>query len=749
MRVFRPVRLNVSGWFGVTRFLKRSRPLLAGFFFLALPHILAAAEPPAEKNVLFLWSFSRRDTFDSLELLKTVVRSHTPGTVNFEVEYLDSQRFRVPGYESALSQTLTSGYKGKKFDAVVVGAYPALRFAIDHRKQIFPGVPIVFMIVAPDRIAGQKLPPGVTGITIPTDVRGTIELALRLHPDTKDVAIICGDSEFERYWVSATQHELRSHGEGLNVIELPGNPTDRLLERTSKLPPKTIALFELIPSEASQPVVGTFEVLRKVAQQFPTYCVHNYCLDYGAVGGSYPDGEEQIQKGGEIVARILSGESPDRIPIAHGSIDHAKVDWRQLQKWKIPESALPPGSVVLYRQPTLWERDRNYIIAAIVVIAAQGLWIVALLWQRARKRKIDAALKESEGRFQGMANSTPSLVWMCDQEGKVFYLNDRRIEFTGRDPHAGFDDVWTKYVHPDDVGAVQAANAQGMQRQERFSKQYRLRRKDGVYRWMFDVAAPRVTSDGMFAGFIGSAADVTDQIAAQEALEKLSGQLIEAQEKERSRIARDLHDDICQRLALVSMELEQANHNGFPAATKHQLEKIQVQCSEIAGDIQSLSHQLHSSKLEYLGLIAAIKGMCKELAKKHQVSIDFAGQNVPRLPRDRSLCLFRVAQEALNNAIKYSRSLRYCVDVSSEAGNVRLEVRDAGKGFEIEEAKRNGGLGLISMQERVHLVHGEFVVESAPGKGTRIVASVPVASEIAGLSADGSDSKAAGRTGAA
>ena len=243
---------------------------------------------------------------------------------------------------------------------------------------------------------------------------------------------------------------------------------------------------------------------------------------------------------------------------------------------------------------------------------------------------------------------------------------------------------------------------------------------------MFDVAAPRVNGDGSFAGFIGSAIDVTEQKLAQEALEKVSGRLIEAQEKERSRIARDLHDDICQRLALVSMELEQANRNGFPPATKEHLERIRQQCSEITGDIQSLSHQLHSSKLQYLGLVAAVRGMCREFAKKHEVSIEFACDNVPRLPSDISLCLFRVAQEALHNAVKYSATTQFAVELSTGANEVRLEVKDTGAGFHVEEARRNGGLGLVSMQERVHLAHGRLNVESSPGKGTRIIAVVPI-----------------------
>ncbi len=131
-----------------------------------------------------------------------------------------------------------------------------------------------------------------------------------------------------------------------------------------------------------------------------------------------------------------------------------------------------------------------------------------------------------------------------------------------------------------------------------------------MYRWMFDVASPRLNGDGSFAGFIGSAIDVTDQKLAQQAPEKVSGQLIEAQEKERSRIARELHDDICQRLALLSMEFGQANRVSHlsPEATNKKLEEIRNHCSEIAGDVQSLSHQLHSSKLEYLGAATAIRG---------------------------------------------------------------------------------------------------------------------------------------------
>lgn len=155
----------------------------------------------------------------------------------------------------------------------------------------------------------------------------------------------------------------------------------------------------------------------------------------------------------------------------------------------------------MYRQLKIWERYENYIVAGIVLIIVQALLIAGLLWQRARKRKSEANLLESEKRFRVMANTTPSLVWMSDKHWSVIYLNDRRIEFTGYNPNAGLKDTWTAFIHPDDLEGILSADKRALEKQERFSKEYRLRRRDGVYRWMFDVAAPRVNGDGKLAGF--------------------------------------------------------------------------------------------------------------------------------------------------------------------------------------------------------------------------------------------------------
>jgi PAS domain S-box-containing protein len=715
-----------------------ARWFLAAYALLFVVPVVLNADSKTEKNVLLLYSFSDRSVFDSIEPLKAAVRSRVPVPVNFYVEYMESQRFEDPEYEESFSASLHRAHRGVNLDLVVAYSFPALRFAVHHREAIFPGVPIMFSGVHESRLRGIKMWPGVTGRTGVADVRGTLVLALRLHSKTNTVAVAAGTSEFEKYWLNEVHHELNRYEGKLNVIDLVGLSGNQLLEQASKLPPTTVVLYQISPRDSTHPAVGVYDTMEAISRLLPTYSIFNYCLDHGCIGGSYSALADQSPKVANLAARILSGEKPENIPVDYQSGSQVQVDWRQLRKWKIAEAALPPGSLVLNREATLWEQHKWLIIAAVLGIAIQTCWIVALLWQRQRAKKALATLSESEARFQRMADTAPALIWMSDMSGRVTYLNERRLDFTGRRPDAGLDDTWTKYIHPDDLQNVHLANSHALERREGFSKEYRLRRRDGAYRWMLDIASPRTSGDGSFAGFIGSAIDVTEQKLAREALEKVGGRLIEAQERERSRIARELHDDICQRLALLSLELEQAIQSSGTAQDDSRWPGIQQQCSEIAGDVQALSHELHSSKLDYLGLAPAIRGFCNEFSKQRGVAVNFnVGEMPVHLSREVSLCLFRIAQEALHNAVKHSGASEFAVRLSETSEQVYLEIGDAGKGFDPDQVMQGTGLGLVSMQERIHAVSGNISIESKPNRGTRIRAWVPLATKVSALSAAG------------
>jgi signal transduction histidine kinase len=235
------------------------------------------------------------------------------------------------------------------------------------------------------------------------------------------------------------------------------------------------------------------------------------------------------------------------------------------------------------------------------------------------------------------------------------------------------------------------------------------------------------------APFMVLAVVVEERKRVEQALASVNRKLIEAQEKERSRIDRELHDDICQRLALLAMGLELLERHTpeLPAGeVGSRLNELRQQTSEIANDTQALSRQLHSAKLHILGLAAALKGFCKEFEEQQKAEIDFSSHDLPRtLTSDVSLSLFRVAQEALHNSAKHSGVRHFEVRLWAEQGAIHLTVGDSGLGFDWEAAKQGRGLGLTSMEERLRVVNGTLSIASQPRRGTMIHARVPITSE--------------------
>jgi signal transduction histidine kinase len=239
---------------------------------------------------------------------------------------------------------------------------------------------------------------------------------------------------------------------------------------------------------------------------------------------------------------------------------------------------------------------------------------------------------------------------------------------------------------------------------------------------------PRFHADGSFAGYIGSAIDITERKRAAEALSTVSRRLIDAQEAERARLARELHDDINQRLTLVSMSLSRLQPGSVGAAEfRAEVAAAGAEVTHLVQDIQALSHRLHSSRLDLLGLTRAAGDLCAELSDLHGVTIGFQAERIAEsLPDDVSLCLFRVLQNALQNATKHSGCRQIDVSLRSGEHSIELAVVDAGVGFD-PRAARAHGLGLTSMTERLKLVDGELLIDSKPGGGTTVRARIPFA----------------------
>ena len=272
-----------------------------------------------------------------------------------------------------------------------------------------------------------------------------------------------------------------------------------------------------------------------------------------------------------------------------------------------------------------------------------------------------------------------------------------------------------------------------------FDMVFPLRAADGVFHPFLTRVTPVKDSEGRVARWFGTNTDVTELRNAQEALLEMSRKLVQAQEQERARIARELHDDINQRLAMLGIELQQLREHypELPEEVSSRMEELQEQTTEISTNVQALSHDLHSSQLEYLGVVAGMKSWCKEFGERQGMQVDCRHDVRSTLPQEIGLCLFRVLQEALHNTAKHSGVKRIEVQLHEESDEIHLTIRDLGKGFDVEAAKKGRGLGLTSMQERVRLVNGAIEIQSKPMGGTTIHVRIPLSSENASQRAAG------------
>lgn len=259
--------------------------------------------------------------------------------------------------------------------------------------------------------------------------------------------------------------------------------------------------------------------------------------------------------------------------------------------------------------------------------------------------------------------------------------------------------------------------------------EYRLRRPDGDYRWMLDIGVPRLDSQGRFLGYIGSALDVSER-KSQEALAALTGKLITAQEEERRRIARELHDDVGQRIALMANDLYRLRN--VPDSSLHKtMLRLLGEVNSIADCIRNVSHNLHPPGLDLLPLPIVLRSYFDEFMERTSVQVAFEADNVPAgLTQGVKLCLYRVVQESFQNIAKHSRADEAEVKLTGDVEGLTLVIKDHGKGFDLAQHSVAMGLGLTSMRERVAAIGGTITIKSAPAQGTQIEVYVPLQAAV-------------------
>ncbi len=489
----------------------------------AFAPIFAANAPAAEpKRVLLIHSFGSATPPFTVEstAFETELAKKMGERVDLDEVSLDMARYADRDMQEAIVDYLQKRKAKWRPDLVVTIGAPAGIFAANYRDRLFPETPILYATL--DR---RLLPPGAldnnaTYIGQVYEIPGFIEDMLQIAPATKNIEVIVGATPLEHLWQEAFKKAAEPLAGRVKFSYYSDLSFDQMKERVSKLPPNSYIFFLLLLRDAAGVTLNGDEALQRLhaVANAPINSIFNHQLGLGIVGGHLHQSDRVGNEAAQMAIRILHGEPASSIPPKLIDRLPPSYDWRELHRWKISEKLLPPGSTVLFREPTVWDRYRTWIIAGVSIFILEGLLLTGLLANFVKRRRAERSLSESEKRFQAMADAAPVLMWVSGEDKLCTYVNKGWLEFTGQSLEHELGNGWSEGIYPDDVEKAVQTYGSAFDAREPFVMQYRLRRRDGEYRWITDQGVPRYGPRGNFRGYVGTCLDITDLLKKEAAL---------------------------------------------------------------------------------------------------------------------------------------------------------------------------------------------------------------------------------------
>ena len=688
-----------------------------------------AAEP---KRVLLLhsfgWNFQAEDAFG--DYLRTDLAEKSPYPLDPYEVLLEIARFNDGERDEAFAGYLRTLFATHPPDLIVTLVSPAARFIQRHRQDLFPSTPVIFAALDARAIKDATLTANDTMVAVSTDQRAMIENILRTLPGTTTVAVVTGDAPIERFWVKELRQVVQPFENRVNFIFLNELSFGDMLMRVAALPPRSAIYYGDLVVDAQGIPHRQEEVLARLhaVAKAPIFGQYDYQLGGGIVGGPLLSVQALSRKTAEVAAQILAGASPGDIKTPAQKLGEPEFDWRELQRWGVAEANLPPNNTVRFREPTLWEQYRWYILAVAAVSALQGILIVGLLLNRLRLRRAHDRLRTSEEGMSLAAIAAKLRFWVWD-------IPRDEVRASASDWSSGnwysaqpvHFDQFIDIVHSDDRTSLRKAVRGALEGDGQYETEYRVMSPDSTVRWIAARGRIEFDPNGKPRQLRAISIDITERRRAEDEARDLNGRLITAHEDERARLARALHDDVTQRLALLAIDAGRKEKGlGDPIAGQA-MRSIRHDLVQLSEDVHALSYALHPAILEDLGLIEALKAECARFGAVEGIPTSFrATDDVDEPAQALSLCLYRVAQEALRNVARHSSAGSVMVEFRAVGGGLELAVQDDGVGFDPTRKQARPSLGLAGMRQRLSLVGGELLIDSAPGGGTSIAAWAPL-----------------------
>ena len=744
--------------------------LIAAFFALAsvllMTSVCRAQENPSPKAILVIYWYNKdfpgNAVFD--KSFQSALNSRPAGSIEYYNEYLESNRFPGESQAETLRDYLQRKYAKRRIDVIVVAGDPTFEFIRKYRNDLFPNTPIVFASAQIPPQTAIESGPGMTGMTIHQSYKDNVDLALRLHPDTKHIFVVSGSVEHDKRFEAPAREDLQRFEHRVTIDYLTDLSPAELISRMKSLPAHSIVLYVWQQAlDENGKMLETYDFLSLITESasVPVYGQASWQIGRGIVGGYVRSGESSAAKMAEIALRIADGERPQDIAVEPTPV-LPMFDSRELTRWGIREELLPQGGIINFRPSSFWTEYKWYAIGATSVVLLQTMLIAGLVLNRTKRKRVENALRESEEQYRSIFQTTGVAIWEEDFTGvkalidelhaqgvtdlrsylndhpavirralelaEIRHINQQTLRLFGAHTREEFLSSLHKIYVPETEQVLVEKMTALVEGRQYLELETVLCTLKGQRRHMFEtITFP--DKPGAYDRVIVTVLDITERKEADEALMNLSGQLIQAREDECARIARELHDDVSQNVALISLGLDQLSQH--PPKSDTELREIAheifEQTNELSAEIHRMSHDLHPAKVDQLGLVTALRSLCAELSRGYDVSIEFKHSDVATVPKGISICLYRVVQESLNNVIKYSGAGKACVELRRSGQGMQLRIEDWGSGFDVEAATNKKGLGLISMRERLRLVGGTLSIDSKLSRGTRIDVTVPIA----------------------
>jgi len=532
------------------------------------------------------------------EVFHMHIGKHSPEGVQFYEVSLQSGE--GADQESVLGYALSRFGKQAPDLIVPIGGLAA-KFAVVNRPRLFPSTPMLLAAVDDRHLENAVLTDNDTVLAVRHVPAHVVENILSILPETTNIFVVLGHSELERFWRTAIERDLERFRNRLTLTWGNDLSFPEILKRSAALPARSAIFYALMSVDAAGVAQTEKDALADIhsVANAPLFGTQSTQMGDGIVGGPLMSMDDLGRSAAQVALRILNGESPGKIKTQPQTPGSPSFDWRELRRWNIDENRLPPDSVLLFREPTLWQRYKWYVVASVAVCIAQLLLIFALFTNLAKRRR------------------------------------------------------------------------------------------------------------------------------AEEVARGLGRQLLQAEEGERARVARELHDDITQRLARLAIDTSGLPSEQNQAARDTMTRGVRDELVRLSEDVHALAYKMHPALLQRLGLANSLRAECDRFSRQESIDVSLKLEKIPeQIPHDTALCLVRVTQEALTNVGRHAQSKTAEVSLRMASKGLELTVTDTGVGF-------NGGkksplcLGVASMQERVRLLKGKLTVNGRADQGTMVRAWVP------------------------